>query len=370
MKINLQSSERGIALIIVMAVVLVLSVLVGGFATSMRVEMRLAQNANYDTELEWLGHSGVELARYVLSQKCPGQQNVETLNQLWAGGTSGCSNDTSGISLKDVELGGGKFSVSITDAERKWNINWVVHPTNPQGMEIMQRAMSAVGMSDAALSSTITDSIFDWADRDDDHHLSGAENSYYLGLDPPYYCKNGLIDDLSELLLIKGIWDHPEIYWGSNSTNHPISAYQSRGNGLGLHGRPEPSYPIGLVDIFTPISSGKININTASAAVLQLIPGMDESMVGSIIQYRSGPDGASGTDDDVPFLNAGNLAGVPGIPAGVQTASFARYCDVRSNNFEVQVDTEINGYKRQFFALISRGGQRPTDFQVFKFYWK
>ena len=374
-KIKFQSSERGIALIIVMAVILVLSVLVGGFAYSMRVEMRLARNANYDVELEWLGRSGVEYARWILAQQMtiPGQNNFDALNQKWAGGTGGgggnSNNILSEVQLKNVELGNGIFSITITDNDRKWNINWVAAPGNPQ-LNLMQSAMNIVGVNDAALSSTIIDSIFDWTDHDDDHHLSGAESDYYKGLNPPYFCKNGLIDDLSELLLIKGIWDHPEIYWGSNSTNHPISAYQLRGSGLGLHGQQPPSYPYGLVDLFTPISSGRININTASITVLQMIPGMDQNMAENIIKERAGLDGVDGTDDDVPFANTGNMAGVQGFTPGVGTGQIGRYCAVRSSVFEVQVDTEISGYKRQFFAVIVRGGQQQRDLQVFKFYWK
>ena len=150
--------------------------------------------------------------------------------------------------LKNVPLGNGTFSVTITDNERKWNINWAANPNSPQ-MPILQQAMTIIGVNDAAMSSTIIDSIRDWIDRDDEHNLSGAENDYYMHLNPPYYCKNGWIDDLSELLLIKGIRDNPEIYWGSNSTNHPISAYQTRGDGLRLRGQQPPQYPFGLVDL-------------------------------------------------------------------------------------------------------------------------
>ena len=50
--------------------------------------------------------------------------------------------------------------------------------------------------------------------------MGGAESDYYQSLDPPYYAKNGPIDELSELLLIKGIRDAPELYWGSDATNH------------------------------------------------------------------------------------------------------------------------------------------------------
>ena len=61
------SAARGFALVIVMLVIVVLGLLAGAFALSMKVESRLAANANNDAEMEWLGRSGVELARFVIA---------------------------------------------------------------------------------------------------------------------------------------------------------------------------------------------------------------------------------------------------------------------------------------------------------------
>ena len=47
--------------------IMVLTILAAGFAYSMRVETKLARNANSEAELEWLGRSGVEYARWVLA---------------------------------------------------------------------------------------------------------------------------------------------------------------------------------------------------------------------------------------------------------------------------------------------------------------
>ena len=58
----------GIAMIIVMLVIVVLSVLAGGFAYTMKVETRLAANNAYESDMEWLGRSGVELARYAIRE--------------------------------------------------------------------------------------------------------------------------------------------------------------------------------------------------------------------------------------------------------------------------------------------------------------
>jgi hypothetical protein len=370
-----------------MIVIIALTSLVASFAISMNTEVRLARNSDYDQELEWMGRSGVELARFALANKCPQQKSYDALNQFWAGGTSPCSNDIPQISLKDVPLGLGKFSVTIIDMERKWDINMVADPQRPQ-RDVLQKALSVVGVTDAGLASTIEDSILDWRNPNTTAGFSGAKDDYYTHLNPPYYCKGGPIDDLSELLLIKGI--SPEIYWGSYSSNHPVSAYQQHGGGpfgqptgghAGLAGNnDEPVYPVGLEQLFSPMG-GKLNINTASALALELIPGIDENTAQHIIQQRAGPDGIDGTDDDAPFQNIGEINGGmpgggpggnsgPGPGLGTQTQGMAAYIDVVSRVFQVKVVAEINNYKRTFYGVVSRGKGNAQQLQCVKFYWE
>ena len=88
-----------------MLTIIVLSAIVGSLAISMSTEMRLARNTDYDAQMEWMGRSGIELARYALANKCAEQKTIDALNQFWAGGTSPCSNDVQNIPLRDVPLG-------------------------------------------------------------------------------------------------------------------------------------------------------------------------------------------------------------------------------------------------------------------------
>src|SRR5207247_5416817 len=102
MKVFITHSRAGIALVIVMICIFVLTVLAAGFAYSMKVETKLARNANYETELLWLGRSGVEYARYILAEqfRCPMEPYI-ALNQIWADGAGGpCS--TNGA-LADIQ---------------------------------------------------------------------------------------------------------------------------------------------------------------------------------------------------------------------------------------------------------------------------
>jgi general secretion pathway protein K len=362
MRIFVQRRPDGIALIIVMIVIVVLGVLAGGFAYSMKVETRLAQNGSFDTELEWMGRSGVELARYVLSQSVNlPNEPWDSLNQKWAGGPKGTNDVLEGVSLENNELGKGFFSVRITDMERKLNINAASEGT-------LQQALMVVGV-DPAQTTTIVDSFLDWRDFDEDPHFSGAESEDYIA-NPnpgfaPYMAKNGPIDDISELLLIRGVTE--EMYWGPMGRGRSNREFDSPR--FGSANLVEAAGDVGLVDLFTPISAGTLNINTAAAAALQLIPGVDTSLAQAIIGMRAGLDGVEGSEDDVPFRSPGELINVPGmIPQFIQ--GLQGVLAVRSLTFEVVVEARIGQYKRRYVALLRRNATNPRDVQALYFHWK
>ena len=352
MKIHCQKQEQGIALIIVMLVILTLTTLAAGFALTMKVEMRLKAQADYEQQMEWLGRSGMELARFVLTEqdKLPGPK-IHNLGQVWAGGPGldASNSPVSTVSLKDNELGSGFFSVSITDLERKFNINTVL-----QNPGVLQEALLVEGV-DASASSTIADSVQDWIDLDNDSKQSGAENNYYLSLDPPYYCKNGLVDDITELLLVKGVT--PDIFWGTSSSNNTsVSMYQPRDNSP-FPDKP-PVYNVGIYDVFTALSGGKLNVNTAPASTLRIIFGGDENIANAVVQQRKGQDGEDGTADDTPFLRPDDFVrNTPGInPGAFDSQRITALCDVRSYTFEVVVDVRVGDYTRQYVGILRRLG--------------
>jgi general secretion pathway protein K len=355
MKATPHHNSDGIALIMVMCAIFVFSALAAGFALSIKVETRLAQNAGSEEQLLWLGTSGMQRAGWILSQHPPGEP-YDSLNQKWAGGSGSLAESNSvlsSVSLDNYPVGDGTVSIKIIDLERKVNINTATATT-------IQQALTLMGV-DASDISVVSDSILDWIDSDDLPRVAGAESDYYQGLPLPYYAKNAPIDDLSELLLVKGVT--PEMYWGSNATNHTPPAFQHK-LGLGTAPGQTPDYPFGLVEIFTPFSTGKININTANANVLQMIPGVDAAMADAIVKQRAGPDGVEGTEDDTPFPNVNQLAAVTGL----NPQQFGTLCDVHSSTYEVHVIAQIGDYKREYVAILARTS--GTDLQVVSFYWK
>jgi type II secretory pathway component PulK len=363
MWIQPDNRQRGIALIVVMLVIVVLGLLAAGLAYSMKVEMRLAQNAESESELLWLGRSGVELACWYLAEKGkdPTQAAFDALNQRWAGGPVGTNEPLSGLSLESTELGRGKLSVRILDLERRFNINLARRDT-------LEKAMELLGY-DLLSAATVVDSIEDWRDPDDAVHTHGAESDTYLKMARPYFAKDGPIDDLSELLLVQGVT--PELLWGDRPTGsrRAVAAPNWTGRRQGFGRDEPPPMGVGLAGLFNTFGMMQVNINTASTEVLQMLPLMDENLAREIVRYRAGPDGVEGTEDDTPFLNVGELINVGGMPPQY-VSGLGRICGVRSHTFEIRVRVRVDDYERTYVAIVRRAGPATVGaMPILTAYW-
>ena len=62
------------------------------------------------------------------------------------------------------------------------------------------------------MTEDVADAILDWLDPDDEPRELGCEVEYYSGLSPPYAPKNGPVDTVEELLLVRGVT--PQLLFG------------------------------------------------------------------------------------------------------------------------------------------------------------
>ncbi len=348
MRITISNQRSGVALIIVMMVIVALGILAGTFSHTMKVETTLARSSTSESEMEWLGRSGVELARYVL-----GLRMTIPNESKWAGGPLGTNEVLMNISLENVQVGRGTFSLKIIDLERKININLA-------DQAILTRALTVMGV-DFSMQTPIVNSILDWRDTDDYTLTDGTESDYYMSLSPPYMAKNGPLDEISELLLIRGITEQPAIYWGASATNVMVMPAMT-GPLSRLRSQQAVTYPVGLKDLFTTINQGRVNVNTASPEVLQVVTGLEEAMVTSFfLNQRRGPDQMDGTEDDIPFQNESAFGSLLG---GGQNAATS-VLGVRSATFEVTVTAELGGRTQEFVAIVAT--QNPQNVRILSF---
>ena len=327
MTFRLAKRDRGIALIIVMIIVAALTVIVTGFAYSMRVETKLARNTRFNPDMDWLGRSGVELARYLLSKRAPGEEQMDALHQKWAGGSGRIGMDAMAelepweeLPMTNVKLGNGTFSIKITDMERKLNINSAPEP-------LLRYILEMHGGVDATDVDVYIDSLRDWMDPDENAGLNGAESDVYLSESPPYYSKNGPLDHITELKLVQGFRENPSLY----------SVFAKN---------------------FTAISGGLINVNTASAQVLELLPGMDPDIANEIVMFRTSPEGG-------PYRNP-NQIGVPLERFGMNGSSIQQFLATESVTFEVEVTAKIGSDSRKYISLLRR--LSPKDIRILYFH--
>ena len=98
----------------------------------------------------------------------------------------------------------GSYEIVEYDEESsRWSINGLMDQDSTGGAlkKVLEKAQSYI----PDLDSTVISSIIDWLDEDDELSEQGAENQYYMALETPYRCKNGALDSMDELLLVKGV---------------------------------------------------------------------------------------------------------------------------------------------------------------------
>lgn len=363
---------------VVMLLVLAMAVVAGAFAYAMKVETILSMRTQSTAELDWLARSGVEYAKWVLDtqRRIPGENTFDALNQFWAGGpgpTNTIDNPFLDASLDNIPVGDGVVSLRITDAERRMNINNL----NQNQLELVLQLVGVPG-GDAKM---MTEAVLDWRDRDDfDRGTAPTEGpTYYLNLDPPYRAKNGALDDVSELLRIRGFT--PDIYWGAGRLGGIEAGMGQRGFGTRGSSGPGPGRTgfvsatmeaggtsEGLVDLLCAVSNGRVNINTAGLGVLRAVFAGDEVIPTQILQRRQGPDGMDGTLDDMPFRSVaelGAMGGAGGAPGAPPAAAGQGLLVTQSSTFEVRVLAQIGRSQRTYRAVVRRGGSREIQVMVF-----
>lgn len=146
--------------------------------------------------------------------------------------------------MSSYPVEGGSASMQIADRQSCFNLN-SVSPENSNAVQQQQmylRLLSTLGI-DPSLRQSLLDSLVDWVDEDSDRRDYGAEYGEYLNQQPPYRSANTAMSSISELRLIKGY---------SNDVFETLRPFVC----------------------VRPITSIAININTASAEVIESVDGL------------------------------------------------------------------------------------------------
>ncbi len=249
-------NERGIALILVLLTVSVIVVLTLQLNVSSRAQVHEAANLSDGFRVLYIAKSGVFAGMGLLSED---RGEADTLNEAWA--------RTEALREQSRDyFDGGHLELVIEDESGKININKLVQGNefNAGVKAVLARLLSQPEFKlEPREVEDILSAVKDWIDPDSVVTANGAENAYYQGLGKATTVRNGPMESIDELLLVKGITR--ELYHGTAE-------------------RP------GLARFLTVYGEGSVNINTAPKEVLRaLSPSISEDAASRMDDYRKNP---------------------------------------------------------------------------------
>lgn len=347
--------NKGMALIMVLSVVLVMVTVAIQLHKNERNNMLNAAAMTDRMTLDQMTVSAVHLAMAVLV-KDRTDNDIDSVQEDWA------EEETLKTLLEQIPFDQGTVGLKIIDELSKIQINALIQQPRNQydddvtetshyksaqkelwerlaenllmGIELLGDEIEDIEETD---KDTILDSLKDWLDKDDiETPLNGAESDYYEGLTPPYKCKNGPFDHISEVRLVKGIT--PEVFNG-------IGDLGGIGDYITVYGVEKPKGQESLNFDYP----GKININTAELPVLSVMMKTEsEGLANMLIAYREAMDDTRYRND--LSINKKWYEGVLGGSSDINTDLIT----TSSNTFRIIATAELNGAKATTTVVILR----------------
>jgi len=301
-----RKGRRGVALLIVLWLMAILTLLMYSFLADMQVEYAVSSGYADGKKAEQLAWSAIDLACATVLNDT---QTWQSLNDTtWANNPD---------AFFEVPLGDGAFTIFRPTYDDTQTVLWGL---DDEASKInLNTASRDVLLKLPNMTEDIVDAIIDWRDADSTPGASGAESSYYNGLTPPYNCKNQPFETLEELLYVKGI--NPPLLFGEDfNLNGRLEPNEDDGDKTwppdNMDGKLDP----GLWSLCTVWSADRnvdaegnkrINLNSASAPEL-VRAGLQNPEVQQIMVMRQA----------VPFLSVAQLLGGQGIPPVLSVQRF------------------------------------------------
>jgi len=340
-------ASSGSAPIVVLWVIGLLGMLVASFAFEAHIEARLTSYYRNRTKADYLARSGLAIAELMMSksQGLAGKDNDpdKAASDPWYVFAKSLAEGVEVVVEHDLAAAGvgeGLIHLRITPEPARLNVNTLTSDKGAQSDEIWEGILEGAGIPEEMWAGLI-ESFYDWTDKDDVARTDGAEtDDYYANLEQPYTARNGPLDTVGELLLIKGfsrvILDGGVLREG---------AFED-----------DTIQCTGIRDMLTTYGDGKINVNAASARVLMALPGVDAEKAKLIEEERRGWTDELGVSHDESFTDVNDfLSRIPELGATVKSM-----VTTQSAIYRITSTGEINGVPRTFWCIVSYSGKELT----------
>lgn len=187
----MRGNERGAVLLLVLLVVALLSAILTDWAFTTLVDLRLTETFRDGNRAYYLARGGVEAGRQILRVDTNG---YDAPGEMWETG------------VPAYPLGeDATVAITLQDEDGRLNLNRIVDPIgenpDPVRRDRFRRLLEQLAAPDP---EALADALIDWIDRNDTLAPRGAESAWYRTQLPPGTVKNGPLDTVDELLLVRG----------------------------------------------------------------------------------------------------------------------------------------------------------------------
>lgn len=291
-----RGGDEGYALILTLFMTALLVAVIVEFAYSVYVSTARAANFTGSQRAALLAANGVELGEKALALMLAQDPFLRV--------------EKDGFTFTKTD---GDLSVEIRAVDELSRISTAVVYTDTGVVNDKVHGSYSRLLEHLGLDAHLTDTLADWIDSDDEPRIYGAEGvDFYRALPRPYDPKNGGLESLEELLMIKGYT--PEVF---NAISPYVTVYNTR---------------------------GLVNINTAPESVLMaLSEDITEELAAELVRYRK----------QSRFKDRSDVMKVPGF----ETIGFTLQdrVVVQSRLFRIYSRASAGGAVREVEAVVNVG---------------
>ena len=291
--------QRGVAVVVAILIVALAASTSTYLLWHQSLATRHVENLTMRAQADAIARAGAALAASILNTD---NRNVDHLQEFWA------------QPLPPFQAETAMLSGALADEQAKFNLNGIVAPTGI-GPDAVQLAVYARLLATLQLPTDLAQTLLDWIDVDQEASApGGAEDVYYLTLEPAYRTPGARLAHVSELRRIKGYTEAIIATLAPHVTALPTAT--------------------------------RINVNTASAEVIEAaVLGMTRGIAQQIVETRK----------TTPFLNVADLGKT--LPEDLLKNAQA-VMDVKTSYFSAEGTVLLGRITVTYRALIDRSDGR------------
>ena len=207
-----RKNEKGLALILVLITVAILTVLVADFTFNTHVDFEISRNVLNDIKARYIAKSGISVISSTM--KSNNLEELSKLAKLVPDLEIGEGEKASwSFTVPSFPVGAGVVSLRVEDERSKINLNSLVNSnSNKVDFQVLTSLTQLFRFLevDQEKSSLFISSLINWLDRDlsgsqNDQDPQGANGNFYKSLKNPYKIKDGQMDSVEEIRMIEGM---------------------------------------------------------------------------------------------------------------------------------------------------------------------